>query len=76
MREDASYLISQGHVHASRYAFAKLWSEVEITRRRVREQEAFRMGNDKLVQVAVHGGKKGHSLFNQTVKEYSDGGST
>lgn len=68
--------MSQGQVEANRYPFAKVWAEAEIARRRAKDQEAFRMGNDKIVHGAIHGGKKGHSLFNQTVKGYSDGGST
>lgn len=68
--------MSQGHLQANRYPLAKVWSEIETVRRRVREEEAFRLGNDKMVQVAVHGGKKGQALFNRHIKELSDGGST
>ncbi len=76
MREDVSYLKSQGHITANRYPLAMVWSEIETVRRRVREEEAFRIGNDKMVQVAVHGGKKGQTLFNRHMKELNDGGST
>lgn len=71
-----SYLHSQGHPHANRYAFAKVWSECDTARRRVNQQIAFQAGIDKLVQVAVQGGKKGQALFKQQIKELSDGGST
>jgi hypothetical protein len=53
-----------------------VWSECDTARRRVNEQIAFQAGIDKLVQVAVHGGKKGQALFKQQIKELADGGST
>ncbi len=67
---------SQGHTRANRYPLAKVWSECDTARRRINEQIAFQAGIDKLVQVAVHGGKKGQALFKQQIKELSDGGST
>jgi len=61
-------LIAQGHSHAGRYPLGKLWSEKEITKRRVDNEVANQATVDKASQAAVHGGKEGHSLFKSVIR--------
>jgi hypothetical protein len=41
---------------------------VEITRRRVEQRIAHDATMNKMAQAAIHGGKKGHNLFDKIIK--------
>lgn len=74
MREDVNFLISQGHHNANRYPVGRVWSEVEITRRRVNNEMASQASVDHTVHGAIHGGKKGHSVLTKMIKRLTNGG--
>ena len=60
--------MAHGHRHAARYPLARLWSEMDSTRRRVNHEIAHAATIDKAAQAAIHGGKKGHGLFQSVIK--------
>lgn len=63
----------KGFSDAHQWPLGKVWAEVEITQRKCNEEIAAQASLDKLVQGAVHGGKKGHSLLKETLKGLTDG---
>ena len=64
-----NFLVAQGHAHAARYPLGRMWAEMDITRRRVNHEIANVASVDKAAQAAIHGGKKGHSLFQSVIKK-------
>lgn len=68
-----NFLVAQGHIHAGRYTLGRLWSEKEITVRRLNVETANRATVDKTAQGAIHGGKKGHELFKGLIKKLTGG---
>lgn len=61
-----------GFHDAAQWTLGRVWGEVETTRRKVNEEIAAQASLDKIVQGAVHGGKKGHSLLKETLKGLTD----
>ena len=55
-------------MNAYRYPLGRLWSEKSITKRRVDHDIAHKATIDKAAQAAIHGGKKGHGLFQSVIK--------
>lgn len=56
-------------MNAQRYTLGTLWAEKEIATRRVNERMASDATISKTAQAAIHGGKKGHNLFQEMMKK-------
>jgi hypothetical protein len=68
-----NFLVRHGFADASSWPLGKVWAEVEITQRKRNEEIAAQASLDKIVQGAVHGGKKGNTLLKETLKGLNDG---
>jgi len=52
-----------------------LFSEADIAKRRLDHEAASRAAVDKTTHGAIHGGKKGNSVFTRMIKAMTDGSS-
>lgn len=58
-----------GHTRANEWPLCRVWSEVEIVRRKQNEAIASQATVDHTVHAAIHGGKDGHSALKKMLKK-------